>query len=52
MYANLTQEEMCNLSGVPRTTYQRIEHGTSDVKFSHLMRIARVLRVPLHDLVS
>lgn len=42
---------MCNLSGVPRTTYQRVEHGVSDVKFSHLLRIARVLRIPVRDLI-
>lgn len=50
-YANLTQEELAHLSGVPRTSYQRIEHGASDVKFSHLMRIAHALRLPVRDLL-
>lgn len=51
MQANLTQEELSHLSGVPRNSYQRIEHGTSDVKYSHLMRIARALRVQVRDLM-
>ena len=51
MEANLTQEELAHLSGVPRNSYQRIEYGISDAKFSHLMRIAHALRMPLRDLL-
>lgn len=51
MHADLTQEELAHLSGVPRNSYQRIEHGISDAKFSHLMRIARALKLPVRDLL-
>ncbi|MCX4626046.1 helix-turn-helix transcriptional regulator [Streptomyces sp. NBC_01443] len=36
MHADLTQEELAHLSGVPRNSYQRIERGTSDVKIQPL----------------
>lgn len=30
-------------TGIPRSTYQRIERGLSDVRFSQLLVIARAL---------
>lgn len=52
MYANLTQEKVCERSGMDRTTYQRVEAGTSDPRFGDLLLVARAIGVRLVDLVA
>lgn len=42
-YRSLTQEDIVERTGIPRSTYQRIERGLSDVRFSQLLVIARAL---------
>lgn len=49
--ANLTQERFAELTGLDRSTIQRIEGGYNDPKFSHLFRIASGLSMPLRDLL-
>lgn len=49
--ANLTQERLAERSGLGRTTIQRIEAGAG-IKYVHLIRIGRVLGVPLSDFVQ
>lgn len=51
MRANLTQLQVVELSGVDRITLQRIEAGTTDAKLSWLLKIARVIDIPLSHLV-
>ncbi|MFE6785216.1 helix-turn-helix domain-containing protein [Streptomyces sp. NPDC057680] len=51
MYADLTQEELAQRAEIDRSTIQRIEGGQNDAKFSHLLRVARVLNVPTRDLL-
>lgn len=51
LHKNLTQERLAEQAGIDRSTVQRIEAGTNDPKYSHLMRIAEALDVPLADLV-
>ncbi|MFG3488577.1 helix-turn-helix domain-containing protein [Streptomyces sp. NPDC047972] len=51
MYADLTQEELAQRAEIDRSTIQRIEGGQNDAKFSHLLRVARVLDVPTRDLL-
>jgi len=48
---NLTQDQVWLAAGIDRRTYQHVEHGSKDVRLSTLLRIARVLDVPLADLV-
>ncbi|MEU1434100.1 helix-turn-helix transcriptional regulator [Streptomyces sp. NPDC005786] len=47
----LTQERLAELSGVDRSTIQRIEYG-EEAKISHLLLIARALRVHVTYLLS
>ncbi|MFK0045562.1 helix-turn-helix domain-containing protein [Streptomyces sp. NPDC090741] len=49
--ARLTQEQVYLQADIPRNTYQRIEYGQTDPRFSHLVRIARIVRVPVRDLM-
>lgn len=49
MERNLTQEQAVELTGIPRSTYQRIERGQMDVRFSQLLAIARAYRVRVAD---
>lgn len=51
LHRNLTQEKLAERAGIDRSTVQRIEGGHSDPKFSHLVRIAQALDVPLAHLV-
>ena len=51
VYADLTQEELAQRAEIDRSTIQRIEGGQNDAKFSHLLRVARVLNVPTRDLL-
>jgi transcriptional regulator with XRE-family HTH domain len=46
----LTQEQVILASRIDRVTIWRVENG-EDVKLSTLLKIARVLNVPLADLV-
>ncbi|MFJ7418019.1 helix-turn-helix domain-containing protein [Streptomyces uncialis] len=49
--ARLSQERLAHIAGIDRSTIQRIERGQNDARYSHLLRIARALDVPLRDLV-
>ena len=51
MDANMTQEQVFLAAGISRNTYQRIEGGTADARYSHLLRIATVLRCHVRDLL-
>lgn len=51
LHQDLTQERLAALTGIDRSTIQRIEWGTSDVKISHLLLIAHELRVHVTDLL-
>ncbi|MGW3410224.1 helix-turn-helix domain-containing protein [Streptomyces sp. NPDC000888] len=47
----LTQDEAVELTGIPRTTYQRIERGVLDARLSQLLVIAQAFQVAVADLV-
>lgn len=49
---DLTQDRLVELSGVDRRTLQRIESGNSEIKLSHLSRIAHALGVPIAVLLG
>jgi transcriptional regulator with XRE-family HTH domain len=49
--ANLTQDRLVELTGIPRLTVQRIEAGATDARLSWLLLTARALDIPLADLV-
>jgi len=51
LHRNLTQERLAERAGIDRSTVQRIEGGYTDPKFSHLLRIAQALDIPLAHLV-
>lgn len=51
MWRNLTQEKLAELTGIDRSTVQRIERGTSDAKVSQLLRIAQALNIHVTDLL-
>lgn len=51
MYADLTQEELAHRTGIDRSTVQRMEWG-QEMKISHLLIIARDLRVHVTDLLG
>lgn len=51
MDADLTQEKVFLAADISRNTYQRIELGQADVRYSHLLRIAAVLRCHVRDLL-
>lgn len=42
--AGLSQQEIADLAGMSKRTYQRIEQGDSDMKFSQYRSIIRVLK--------
>lgn len=48
-YANLTQEQLAEKSGLSRSTVQRVETGEG-IKYVHLLRIAKALGVAVADL--
>lgn len=52
MHANLTQENLRDLSGVERLTIQRIESGVTDARISWLLRIANAMGIDLRDLLG
>lgn len=47
----LTQEKLAELTGIDRSTIQRIEAGY-EMKISHLLLIARALRMHVTDLLA
>jgi len=51
LHQDLTQERLAALTGIDRSTIQRIEGGYSDAKISHLLLIAHELRVHVTDLL-
>jgi len=51
LHMNRTQESVFLEAGLSRSTYQHIEAGMSDARISSLLRIARVLRVHVTDLL-
>jgi transcriptional regulator with XRE-family HTH domain len=51
VYANLTQEELAHRAEIDRSSVQRLEGGHNDVRFSHLLRVADALSVPLAELM-
>ena len=48
---DLTQHDVCGLSGIDVATYSRIEQGHSSPKLDTLIRIADAIGAPLHELV-
>jgi transcriptional regulator with XRE-family HTH domain len=51
LHLNMTQERLAELTGIDRSTIQRIEYG-EESKISHLLLLARELRVPARDLLG
>lgn len=51
IHADITQDRLVELTGIPRLTIQRIESGATDARLSWLMLTARALGIPLTDLV-
>lgn len=51
LHQNITQERLAALTGIDRSTIQRIEGGYSDAKVSQLLLIAHELRVHVTDLL-
>ncbi|MFJ3839503.1 helix-turn-helix domain-containing protein [Streptomyces sp. NPDC090054] len=49
--AGLSQEKVFLAADIPRATYQRIEMGRADARYSQLLRIAAVLRCHVRDLL-
>ncbi|MGW6578811.1 helix-turn-helix domain-containing protein [Streptomyces globisporus] len=47
----MTQERLAEATGIDRSTIQRIEYG-AESKTSHLLMIARALRVHARDLLG
>jgi transcriptional regulator with XRE-family HTH domain len=50
--AGLSQDQLAEQIGIGRRQVQRIENGRADPRLSWLARIARVVDVPLTDLVD
>lgn len=50
--ANLTQLAASEAAGIPHRTYQRIERGESDPRFTDLLLIAHILEVPVTALLD
>ncbi|MCX5158055.1 helix-turn-helix domain-containing protein [Streptomyces sp. NBC_00264] len=51
LHLDITQERLAALTGIDRSTIQRIEYG-EEAKISHLLLIARELRVHVTYLLS
>ncbi|MFD7616548.1 helix-turn-helix domain-containing protein [Streptomyces sp. NPDC059802] len=51
LHLDMTQERLAALTGIDRSTIQRIEYG-EEAKISHLLLIARELRVHVTYLLS
>lgn len=50
--ADMTQQDVYEPAGMDRTTYQRVEAGTSDPRFGDLLLVAHAIGVCVGDLVS
>jgi transcriptional regulator with XRE-family HTH domain len=50
--AGATQIDLCYVTGVDRTTYQRFESGVSDPHLGELTLIAEALGTTVEDLVG
>jgi transcriptional regulator with XRE-family HTH domain len=48
----LTQEQMAQLSGVPRATWANLESGAANPTLNVLYRVAKALQVPLEELIA
>ena len=48
----LTQQQMANLSGVPRPTWANLESGAANPTLAVLVKVAGVLQVPLEELIG
>ncbi|MEU7738384.1 helix-turn-helix transcriptional regulator [Streptomyces griseus] len=51
MHLDMTQERLAETAEIDRSTLQRIEYG-EEAKISHLLLIARALRVHVRDLLG
>lgn len=51
LYANLSQQDVIDRSGLDRSTYQAIEHARSSPLLDNLLRIADAIGVPAADLI-
>lgn len=49
---NLTQDELCELSGIKKRSLLDYESGKTDVPFSKLHNIATALNVSVYDLID
>lgn len=47
----LTQDDLAAAAGISRSFVSLIEHGAKGIDVVRLLRIARALDVPLHELV-
>lgn len=52
LHLGMTQDHLAEAIGIDRRTLQRIEYGANDARVSHLLRIAKALRVHPKDLLS
>ncbi|WP_242594658.1 helix-turn-helix domain-containing protein [Streptomyces sp. GB4-14] len=50
IHQNMTQESLAHAAGIDRSTIQRMEGG-HEMKLSHLLLVAHVLRVHVTDLL-
>ncbi|MFJ5804885.1 helix-turn-helix transcriptional regulator [Streptomyces sp. NPDC093093] len=50
--ADLSQERLAELAGIDRKTVVRLEGGSSDVRLTIWLLLARALNVPLAELVK
>jgi len=50
LHQNLTQESLAHVSGLDRSTIQRMEAG-KEMKLSHLLAVAHALRLHVTDLL-
>ncbi|MFE0887948.1 helix-turn-helix domain-containing protein [Streptomyces rochei] len=50
LHLNMTQETLAHVSGIDRSTIQRMEAG-AEMKLSHLLHVAAALRVHVTDLL-
>jgi len=48
----LTQEQMAQVSGVPRATWANLESGAANPTLNVLYRVAKALQVPLEELIA
>ncbi|MFE6355830.1 helix-turn-helix domain-containing protein [Streptomyces rochei] len=50
LHLGMTQEALAHVSGIDRSTIQRMEAG-AEMKLSHLLHVAAALRVHVTDLL-